>query len=482
MKKILALVAVATLMAFAAPAFAANPFMDVPMNHWAYDAIGQLASQGVVSGYPDGTFKGNQPMTRYEMASIVARALAVVDMDKASKQDVEMLKKLVVEFKDELDALGVQVDELDGRVAVLEENIGGWKISGQFRMDAKWEDKSDNYGDEYTLNGDTEFDLNRYRLYLRKQISDDTFFQARIGTGAAAFERYWVQTQLGYDITMKVGHFTFDWEGDSGLYNDEDAWFTDRHNDGFLFTKDFGMADVSALVMHNDGGISLDNNMVDFSLAEYSLYGLRANFAVNDQFRFALNGLMYDFADMDDLNVDTNVIWADFTFDFTPGIAFKGAYYYEDVDALDDSTNAYKAILDVDQDTIGFTSVWLEYAHWDEGFIVRNVNVTDDYVAPYAYDAYGASVLANWQGQETDILFARLDQQWNDKWSTYERYLSAGFDYSDDAVNYTFGVGYQLNPAVSFELAYDYVDWGEGDDNIKTDDDSIIRFRTYVSF
>ncbi|MDI9388278.1 MAG: S-layer homology domain-containing protein, partial [Synergistota bacterium] len=93
MKKILALVAVVALVAFAAPAFAnVNPFMDVPMNHWAYDAIGQLAARGVLSGYPDGTYKGNQPMTRYEAASAIARALAVVDMTKASKQDVEMLK------------------------------------------------------------------------------------------------------------------------------------------------------------------------------------------------------------------------------------------------------------------------------------------------------------------------------------------------------------------------------------------------------
>ncbi|GAB1398744.1 hypothetical protein MASR1M66_01960 [Aminivibrio sp.] len=63
------------------------------------------------------------------------RALAVVDMTKASK-DVEMLKKLVVEFKDELDALGVKVDKLDSRVPVLESDIGGWKLNGQFRFDS----------------------------------------------------------------------------------------------------------------------------------------------------------------------------------------------------------------------------------------------------------------------------------------------------------------------------------------------------------
>ncbi|MDR9771011.1 S-layer homology domain-containing protein [Acetomicrobium sp.] len=63
MKKLLALVAVFALVAFAAPAFAANPFVDVPMNHWAYDAVSHLAAKGIIQGYPDGTYRGNQPMT-----------------------------------------------------------------------------------------------------------------------------------------------------------------------------------------------------------------------------------------------------------------------------------------------------------------------------------------------------------------------------------------------------------------------------------
>ena len=76
-----------------------------------------------------GAFKGAQPATRYEMASVVARALVTVDAEKASKQDLELLKKLVMEFKDELDALGVKVDSLDKRVAVLEDRLGGWKVN-----------------------------------------------------------------------------------------------------------------------------------------------------------------------------------------------------------------------------------------------------------------------------------------------------------------------------------------------------------------
>ena len=74
MKKMLAVVAAVSLAA--APAFAANPFSDVPMNHWAYDAVEQLSAKGILEGYPNGTFKGNKSMTRYEIATMVARMMA----------------------------------------------------------------------------------------------------------------------------------------------------------------------------------------------------------------------------------------------------------------------------------------------------------------------------------------------------------------------------------------------------------------------
>lgn len=114
MKKIaLALVLV---LALAFPALA-NPFVDVPLNHWAYDAVQSLAAKGIVIGYPDGTFGGNRAMTRYEFSMAVARALAYVEqrIDEAgfaSQEDIAMLEKLVQEFADELRLLGVTVDDL----------------------------------------------------------------------------------------------------------------------------------------------------------------------------------------------------------------------------------------------------------------------------------------------------------------------------------------------------------------------------------
>ena len=104
------------------------------------------------------------------MASVVARALAKVDAEKASKQDLEMLKKLVMEFKDELDALGVKVDKIDKRVAVLEDNLGGWKLRGLLWFDADF--AGGDHDNAYTGGKATEFNTQRFRLFLTKQIDE----------------------------------------------------------------------------------------------------------------------------------------------------------------------------------------------------------------------------------------------------------------------------------------------------------------------
>lgn len=254
MKKFFALLAVVVLVAFAAPAFAANPFVDVPMNHWSYDALSRLAAKGVVQGYPDGSFKGNQPMTRYEMATVVARALATVDMDKASKEDVEMLKRLVVEFKDELDALGVKVDELDERVAVLEKNLGGWRFYGELRFTGEWADEKDQYSN---VVGDTEFDLDRYRLWMTRKVDDKLTMIMRLGddgraSDGTAWERYYAEVMLPWDFKVWVGKWNFDWEADDKIIYAQESWFTDQTYKGFHAKKSWGNGYFAAFVAHQE--------------------------------------------------------------------------------------------------------------------------------------------------------------------------------------------------------------------------------------
>lgn len=92
---------------------AANPFSDVPAGHWAYNSVTKLTSEGIIEGYGDGTFRGNRNITRYEMAQMVARALAKMPHENISSSSRGELDKLAAEFRDELDGLGVRVDELE---------------------------------------------------------------------------------------------------------------------------------------------------------------------------------------------------------------------------------------------------------------------------------------------------------------------------------------------------------------------------------
>lgn len=90
---------------------AANPFTDVSSDDWAYQAVASLSDEGVIDGYPDGTFRGDKHVTRYEIAQIVARLMAKEDTLNASQQ--ETLAKLSSQYADELKDLGVRVAELE---------------------------------------------------------------------------------------------------------------------------------------------------------------------------------------------------------------------------------------------------------------------------------------------------------------------------------------------------------------------------------
>ena len=140
MKKSLVL-NLALAMGISANCAAANPFSDVPAGHWAYGSIAKLAAAGIVDGYGDGTYRGDRLMTRYEMAQIVARAMA-----KGANVD-----RLASEFADELDSMGV-------RVAKLEKKSDNVKITGEARY---------SYADYNTHNGSDDYHNNRSNLRSR---------------------------------------------------------------------------------------------------------------------------------------------------------------------------------------------------------------------------------------------------------------------------------------------------------------------------
>ena len=166
MKKILALAAVAALTA-GVSAYAANPFSDVTPDDWAFQAVSDLSVQGVVEGYPDGSFKGERNMTRYELAQIIARLMAKEDQLNAEQQAT--LDKLAGEYADELANLGV-------RVANLEKKVGNISWSGDARMQyqhALAENSRTEHADSW--NG-------RMRINVEGQVNDQVTVNGRFVT------------------------------------------------------------------------------------------------------------------------------------------------------------------------------------------------------------------------------------------------------------------------------------------------------------
>ena len=196
MKKILALAAVAALTA-GVSAYAANPFSDVTADDWAYQAVSDLSAQGVVEGYPDGTFKGERNMTRYELAQIVARLMAKEDQLNAEQQAT--LDKLAGEYADELANLGV-------RVSNLEKKVGNISWSGDARM---------RYINKAKTNDKDAWD-GRLRLTVKGQVNDSTYAQGRIATnmyfkdadkddGNTTMDRLFVNHSFGDKTSVVLG-------------------------------------------------------------------------------------------------------------------------------------------------------------------------------------------------------------------------------------------------------------------------------------
>ena len=200
MKKILALAAVAALTA-GVSAYAANPFSDVTPDDWAYQAVSDLSAQGVVEGYPDGTFKGEKNMTRYELAQIVARLMAKEDQLNAEQQAT--IDKLAGEYADELANLGVRVSDLEKKVG----NIS-WYGDARMRYQHNYSAADKKTSDSYK---------GRIRINAKADVNDSTYVRGRLTTGNVdlknnssadvKMDRLVVHHQFGDDVGLTLGRY-----------------------------------------------------------------------------------------------------------------------------------------------------------------------------------------------------------------------------------------------------------------------------------
>ena len=299
MKKSLVL-AMAMALGVTASAYAANPFSDVPAGHWAYDSINKLAAAGVIEGYGDSTFGGDKLMTRYEMAQIVAKAMA-----KGANVD-----KLAAEFADELDNLGV-------RVAALEKKADNVKITGEVRYHYADNDKDVEPGYATAL---------RSRIWIKGAINDDWTYTGMLenvqnlknntGDETTKFQRAYVNGKLG-GVAVQAGRYhkklaegnVYDQRMDAveASYG-KDVKLTVGYGKATplsvarLDNSDVWYADLSGKV----GALALSAGYVDFqdisgSDVDSSVWNVAANYAFDKNFKL---GAMYLKGEDHDLDID----------------------------------------------------------------------------------------------------------------------------------------------------------------------------------
>ncbi|MDE5092580.1 MAG: iron uptake porin [Trichodesmium sp. St18_bin3_1_1] len=190
---------------------------DVRPTDWAFQALQSLVERyGCIAGYPDGTYKGNRAMTRYEFAAglnacleRVTELIALATADLVTRDDLAVLQRLQEEFAVELAELRGRVDALEARTAELEANQFSTttKLNGEVlfwvtdtwgeRAEARGEPQSENdrteaaLGYRVRLNFDTSF-MGKDRLRARLQARDIPNWSARDLTNT-------LMTRLGTD-------------------------------------------------------------------------------------------------------------------------------------------------------------------------------------------------------------------------------------------------------------------------------------------
>ena len=190
-------------MAVGATAFAANPFVDVPSDSWAYNSVVELANSGIIQGVDGVHFQGERNITRYEAAEIVAKAMA--HEDRANAEQRALINRLADEFSDELNNLGVRVSNLEDRVGNVKltgdarvrymkqgdtlKNDGSWQFRGRLRANAKINDRADavigvNYNSNFSSTDAASADKDKFfvdRAYVNYALDAGKKFNLMVG-------------------------------------------------------------------------------------------------------------------------------------------------------------------------------------------------------------------------------------------------------------------------------------------------------------
>ena len=362
-KTIVSALTAALVVGAASTTFAAsNPFSDVPAGHWAYDAVAQLAQDGVIDGYGDNTFQGDKNITRYEMAQMVAKAMAKTNNGaNANAADKAALDKLAAEFHDELNNLGV-------RVANLEKNADQvkWNGTAEYTVARPHQDHQSGAADKagnvnnvlFRLEPSAEINNNWHvnaRLDANSNLATDTGADGKVD-----LKRVWAQGNYGA-FTGKFGKFA---------PIDDDSIF-DTQFSGAELAYNKGAWNVVAAAGRNNNS---EDNATD--VADYQYYGVgytMGKLTAGADFHELQSKSLSDYFDgwsayKKSGTTDQADIWllkGSYTFD--QNNALQGFYAENhDADAYEKAASVEYDYKGADRKNAGTWGAWLAYRHLGE--------------------------------------------------------------------------------------------------------------------
>ena len=380
MKKILALAAVAALTA-GVSAYAANPFSDVTPDDWAFQAVSDLSAQGVVEGYPDGSFKGERNMTRYELAQIIARLMAKEDQLNAEQQAT--LDKLAGEYADELANLGV-------RVANLEKKVGNISWSGDARMQYQHHKDIDLKDGKIQSTDNADGWTGRMRINVSGQVNDQVSVEGRLATnmyfkdadtddGKTTMDKIHVVYQPTDAFSIDLGR-TSAGLSQTGIFMDDDGQY-----DGIVAAYDNGKFNLSAGYGRVGGGYEIDeNHSLDYH--DYENWFVKAGTKVGDKVdlsafytQYASKSDSKDLADVKSKAANVAAWGVGAGVDLGGGFVLDGDYI-KHADNLTDKAAMWTAGLtygEVDTDKVGSWSLGVHYVDADRLAYLGGVSAWD---------------------------------------------------------------------------------------------------------
>jgi hypothetical protein len=363
-KTLVSALTTALVVGAASTTFAAqNPFVDVPADHWAYDAVTQLANDGVINGYDGVHFGGDRQVTRYEMAQMVAKALA---KQNVTGNDKALLDKLAAEFGDELNNLGV-------RVANLEKNADkvAWHGTAEYTFQHYM---TDGQNDEKDSRNNVLFRLEptaevNNHWHVKARLDADTDLDTDKANDAdhdkVSLKRIWAEGNYS-KMTYKFGKFAAP----------DDDTITDTPFSGVEVGYNTAGDGVSVI----GGAGRLAQNVIKYDPKDTANYqyvglGLKKNKLWGAARLHHLNAknMKSDYGYANKATDEANIWLVKGGYAFSKNVAFKGFYAQNhDADVLNKAGSAeldYKGAQAENQGTYG---LWVAYRHLGQNAFIAS--------------------------------------------------------------------------------------------------------------